>query len=145
MNRIVAALLLLTSVGLFAFGISGVMHASDRGRFVAEVGDVFHETIDAKDWAAHWRVTSLELVIVACLLAVVGLGLWQRRAGAFLLLAGAFIGQLVFELVRYFSGYSHYAFEEPDALGVTLYLLAAIAATLGFFRLRRTQRLAVGA
>lgn len=137
MTRFFAVLILMIGVGFIAFGVSNVVSASDDGRFMATAGAAFDMDIDAVDWASHWRVTWVEILVVGCLVGLAGLGLWQGRPGALLLFVAAVLGHLVLDLAQYFGGYARYAFETPDPVGISLYLGAAIGGAVGFLRMRK--------
>jgi CHASE2 domain-containing sensor protein len=108
------------------------------------VASAYHTKLDSQDWAAHWRLDSVELATVGGLVAVSGVGLWQKRPGALLLFAVAVTLLMVADLAKYFVGYSHYAFELPDLLGTGLCLLAITACIIGFLSMRRRERLSAG-
>lgn len=144
MIRAIAALLLLVAVVFLAFSVSEVFHATKRGRFIAAVGNAQHRKIDAEDLVAHWRAEWVEQAIVGGLIAAAGVVLWQQKPIGLLLFAMTAAGQLAVDVAKYVLGYSRYQFEIPEPIGVALYLLAIIAGTVGFVRLRTKGRLAGG-
>jgi hypothetical protein len=137
MMRVIGIILIGVAVLYLGIGIDGLLNAGTKGRFVATVADAFGQRIDPTDWARHWFVTSVEMAVVGGLIAIAGCGIWQRRAGALLLLAGTLAAQLVWQLVQYLIGYSKYAFEAADPVSMTLYAIAIAGAAVGFARLRR--------
>ena len=121
-----ALLVLGTALGFVASG--ALSDAGDMGRFLASVGDAMGEPIDAGEWTARWRSTSIGLAIVAFGAILGGLSFIARRRAGWTILAGTLAAHAIWVFVERLRRPRRYAFEAEFTQIVAAVIFAALCA-----------------
>lgn len=128
-HRIFAALLLLSGLALLFYGIRGVVRAERMAEFLAFVAPLQGIVVDQHDWARHWRLASVGMVISAVGFLTASAGVFRRRPWGSFVVAATCALMLLSDLTGVVSGYSRYAFEIGD-LPERTFLVVVLTAAL---------------
>lgn len=135
---------MLLGVFLMSVGVYGFVGADEQGAFVALVAGAYKMPVDARDWAAHWRVAMIQMVCSGAAMCVAAYGLWRLRANALLLLAGLMLAIVVVQLVEDATGYERYAFEVDEPGKIPFCLAVSATLVLLYVWARRTSPAVAG-
>lgn len=94
-------------------------------------------SMDAHQWSASWRLSSVMLILIGLSTAVAGIVVSMKRAWGLLLLAIAAAVTAVFPWVLLGAGSVRYAFELPRTGETAFCVIVAVCSIVAYFRYRR--------
>jgi hypothetical protein len=115
-------------------GFVALRDAKESSQFLSMVGREYGQEIDASDWERHWKVTSAIMLFTGLVGAAAGVGMVGQRRWSLLLLAITPLASLLFDLWKYGTSYTKYAFEQAEPVEILLLISIVIASLFWFLR-----------
>jgi hypothetical protein len=129
-DRLGAALVLLGSLGLFAYGVWALTLTREMADFIPTLDP----EIDAKDWVLHWIVAASCWIFAGLAGGIAAVALYRHKRWSLAVLVGVAVSSVLFDLAANATGYAKYGYERIDVMQTFLTVLFAAACLFAFLR-----------